>query len=233
MKYMLTVLMLLVATSASLADEKERRNVISAAASATVNAPADYATIDVIISSLSQKAVESTQDVATIHTKVEAALTRLSIKAEDVTTTNFRVGPEYSRNDRGQQGEFKGYRTDHHVLVKVRKMDQTGAAIDACIEAGASRVGDVRFVTEPSDERYETLLAEAVKRARARAETMATAAGGKLGDLIALNLGGAPNPRRQPAVMSAYSDNSTQLNPGQNQFSVTVSGRWAFIGGGK
>ena len=101
---------------------------------------------------------------------------------EDIQTTRFSVQPQYDFVD-GRQ-ELRGFLVNNVATVKVREIDNTGTLIDGALAAGGdlSRVDSLAFTIDDPSALEDEARTEAVQDARARAETLAEAAGVELGD---------------------------------------------------
>ena len=105
---------------------------------------------------------------------------------------------------------------------------------------GGGDVGDAgRASCEPADDDAFAIVAgdpldhRAVANARADAEAMAQAAGGRLGSLIELSTQGPTVPPRPMFDLAARAKvamaEPTPINPGQQTVTVFVTARWAFV----
>jgi uncharacterized protein YggE len=80
------------------------------------------------------------------------------------------------------------------VTVKVRYLATVGQVLDAGMGAGANYLGGVTFgIADPSSLENEARTA-AIKNATAIAQTLATAAGVELGNVISITEGGVTPP---------------------------------------
>ena len=207
---------------------------ISVTGSAKAKAPPDYATLDVNIQNLADRAEEATERIASIHNKVMESLQRIGLGESDVATTKYMVGPHWERL-RDKKPKFLGYRASHQLTVQIRDMAAIGKVVDAVIEAGATSVSDVKFITEFADSLQDAVLDAAVRQAYRRAKRIALSSGGKLGEMIELYTEGAAKVRRQDIGREMFADDvtgsswSTTLIPRMNTISITVFGRWRFV----
>ena len=134
--------------------------------------------------------------VQTFASKLEAAMTANSrsmntvtnalkeqgITDEDIQTANFSVSPRYDFEKETQK--IIGYWVDNRVRVTFRNLSRLGNALQAGIDAGANTVYDLRFTIDSRDALLSQARALAVSDARQRAETLAKAAGVKLGKAL-------------------------------------------------
>jgi len=187
----------------------------------------DFATLEIHIQNTSQKAAKAVEMTTISFEKLVTALKEMGLTAKDITTSNFSVNQHWETK-RDREREFIGYIASHRVNVRVLELNKVGEVIDVSVNAGATRIGGLRFESSNSDSVQEAALAEAVRTARRRAETMAEAAGGNLGSLIELTTEG-PFRTSLSADMTVSTLNiETQLAPGDRIVRVTVLGKWKF-----
>lgn len=208
---------------------------ISVSASSTVTYSPDMAEFTTSVESTDKDAAKAATKVASLWNSLQQSLRQAGIPAADATSATYSVNSDWEWNSSNNKREFRGYRARHVVNVVVRDLRKLGGAIDAVVGAGAGTVDGLRY----SSSRYESLrmaaLENAVTSARKDAEVMAKAAGGRLGSLVELQYG-----QSQPvypvmrAVMSDMPQAAppTDVQPGEQKLSVSVSSRWQFVAGG-
>ena len=207
---------------------------IAVTGSAKAKVPPDYATMDVNMQHLADRAVEATDRVASIHKNVMDSLQKLGFGESDVVTTNYRVAPHWERI-RDKKPKFLGYLANHQLTVQIADMKMIGKVVDAVIEAGATSVSDVKFVTEYAESLQNDVLAAAVRQAHRRAKTIALSAGGSLGEMIEISTKGAANVLRREIGQEMYAEeittafDKTRVIPRRITVSITVVGRWHFV----
>jgi uncharacterized protein YggE len=240
------------------------RSLMILGATATVAAaqtPQHMAELPQIVTS-GQAEVKVTPDRATVHvgmyttaataaaaaaennrkqTAIIDAIRALGIPAQQITTMNYNVHPEMRHDPQPRGGvstppKVVGYVVTNTVRVELRRIDQVGPVIDAALAKGSNQIHGVEFSASTADSARRDALAEAVARARADAEVMARAAGGRIGGLLELSTSG-PSVRpmyasRQVMMEAAGSVAApTPIQPGEQSVSAFVSARWSFISG--
>jgi uncharacterized protein len=121
----------------------------------------------------------------------------------------------------GAGGVITGYSASNSVSA-TSAIERAGELIDAGTAAGANDVSGPALTRSDSDRLYREALAAAVSAARARAETLAGAAGRSLGSITAISEAGAePVPYAGKAALGA--DAATPIVPGKQETSATVS----------
>ena len=104
--------------------------------------------------------------------------------------------------------------------------------LDAGLEAGATGLDGVTFLLADEAAAAEEARRAAVADARRRAETIADAAGGRLGPLRGMVEGAPPVPgpwREARMAMAASADAPTPVLPGRIEVSVTVTAEWEIL----
>ena len=130
---------------------------------------------------------DATKQVSDAMTAVDAAIKAQGVDAKDIQTSGISVYPITNQPKEGETAKITGYRVTNAVTVRIRTIDNTGKVIDAALAAGANSVDSVYFtVADPTDAQNQARTA-AVKDAMAKAQTLATAAGVKVGNIISIS----------------------------------------------
>jgi uncharacterized protein YggE len=167
--------------------------------------------------------------------QVIAALKRAGIADKDIQTSNLSLNPVYAdmSNQRvldpleQQVPPIIGYQVYNMVTVKQRNLDRFGSVIDALVAAGANQVNGPSFQMEDPDAALDEARADAMKKARARADLYAKAAGLTVKRILTITEGGGWSP--QPPVMYArgamvdMAAAPTPVAPGEVQLGSGVS----------
>lgn len=162
-------------------------------------------------------------------TAIRTALTRLGIAERDIYTARYSVHFEQGRTAADTQ-----YVASNMVTVVTRQLDQVGRIIDTGLGAGANNISSLQYDLTDRTPAQTQVLTEAVTNARRQAETMAEAAGGRLGELV--ELGTQPVEYRpfyagDMMARMQVSAAPTPISPGDVTVMATVNGRWRFIPG--
>jgi len=110
---------------------------------------------------------------------IAAAQTFPGVGPGDVTTGAIRVR-------RVERGERPVFRASEGVTVILHRPEAAGELVSAGVAAGATSTRGPNFFVGDREAAYDAALVEAVKRAKAKAELLATAAGATLGQVITL-----------------------------------------------
>lgn len=161
-------------------------------------------------------------------------LRAIGFASEQLTTANYSVQPEIQYEENGRRPRVIGYVVSNTVRVDLRRVEQAGQVIDAALAKGANTVHGLNFyLSDPSPSR-RAALADAVAKARADAEALATAAGGTLGELVELSTGSSPVvPVMYRRVVATAADAAVQtpIEAGEETIRASVSAIWRFVPG--
>ncbi len=163
------------------------------------------------------------------------------------------VGPgDVSTGDisvrRVERGRNPVYRASEGVTVILHRPEAAGELVSAGVAAGATGTRGPNFFVGDREAAYDAALVEAVKRAKAKAEALATAAGAVLGPVITIAEGGdvvtapktfkgaaacepakgAPSTpksqvRRGPKKSAPCAEPAPPANPGTSSVTATVN----------
>lgn len=174
------------------ADNPVKRQ-IAVSGTGKVTAQPDQATISIGVQMTAPTLGEATQQANSIMTKVLDAIKAQGIDAKEIQTSNYSVIPLTSYKE-GEASKVTGYQVSNIVNVTVKKIDNVGKVLDAGMGAGANYLGGVSFgIADPSSYQNDARTA-AVKDATQVAQTLATAAGVKLGNVVSITEGTANVP---------------------------------------
>lgn len=170
--------------------------------------------------------VEQVQDqVNRVNQDLIEGLKKLGIDSKEIQTESYTINPNFDWNS-GRQ-KITGYTASTSLSVKVKKIDQINAVIDAATAGGANQVGGISFDVEDKEKLQETARQDAVAQAKRKAEQAAETAGFKLGRIInySESAGGViPQPlyNRADAKMGAGAP-ATEIQTGSQEIKITVS----------
>ncbi|WP_455619850.1 SIMPL domain-containing protein [Eisenbergiella sp.] len=138
---------------------------------------------------------KNTEDVD----KVVALLTELGVKEGSIQTTGYYMNPRY--NWSGDERTLIGYEAVTTLTVSDLPLDQVGGILAQSVSAGINNIQSISYLSSKYDESYQEALGLAITAARTKAESMAQAAGCKLGEISALN-------ERSTYSEARYTDNA-------------------------
>lgn len=159
-------------------------------------------------------------------TAVIASLRQLKVADKDIQTSTLSLTPVYDYRPDGEQPRLIGYNLTNAVAVTIRDLDVVGDAIDAALSAGATTLDGVTFRVEDQAAAEKQAREAAMAEAKAKAQTLASAAGVSIQGVASVSETVAPVP--YPVYFSGVRDlaaeeASTPVEPGTNEVSVTVA----------
>ena len=166
-------------------------------------------------------------------TRVIAAVKRAGIADRDIQTSNLSLSPVYAPQRRlpdgtitPEQPTIAGYRANNSVSVRQRKLDDYGKVIDALVNAGANEVNGPSFELDDPDPATDEARTAAIRKARARAELYARAAGLKVSRILSISESGGWSPPQLVMYRMAAQDAVSSAPPvqsGELQMRVNVT----------
>ena len=192
----------------------------------------DQAQISLSVQSRASTAAVAASDNAQKQTAVISALRMLGIGAPDISTENYTLTPETKYDKDGGLPRVVSYLVTNQIRVAIKQLDNSGKVIDAGLAYGASEISSIAFTSSNSEGAYVKALDSAVVNARAHAEVIARAAGGRLGSMIEMSNNGSAWVAPAPQFMRSMVAGAQQQTPvlaGQQTVTASVTGKWLFI----
>ena len=220
----------------------ERPGAITVSARGTATAAPDLATLSFAVRREADTAREALDATSAAMAQVLAALKEMGIAERDLRTTDLSLqprivypNPNRPRSDDGDPDEegprVTGYIASNGLSVRVRDITKVGAVLDRAVDLGVNTGGGVSFGNADPSVPEQQARTDAVRRAVAKARTLAEAAGVSLGPLVAIREGGRiARPRPQVFEARAARSDAVPIAAGENEYSVSVTMEWR-IGG--
>lgn len=205
-------------------------HLVTVTGTASVSQAPDEAVITLGVRSEAATGEEAFGANAAKANAVLDALAQMGVEEKDIKTAN--VGLDRQVRDRGTKHETTVYVAHHDVEVTLLDLTSIGDVLDAAVAAGADEVRDIRFGLSDPAQAQQDALAEAVKGARAKADTIAAAAGSKVTGVVSVREQGgvSPGPYLEQAKLAfgAYQAAPTPVVPPEDiQVRVTVTVVWS------
>ena len=194
----------------------------------------DRARLSIGVQTQAATAADASARNATLQRAVIDAIRGQGIAAEQISTSGYNVYPEQTYDQPTRRSRITGYNVQNTVVVEIRETARVGPVLDAVLARGANLVSSLQFYSSQAEAVRRQALQNAVQRARADAEAMAAAAGGRLGELVELSSDVSAPPR--PVMMEmrasrAAAADATPVSEGTQTVNATVSARWRFVTG--
>lgn len=189
----------------------------------------DIATIRAGVVTQSATAAAALADNAKRMAGVLAALKAAGVQPRDIATSNVSLQPQY-RYENNQPPVITGYQASNNVSIRFRDVAKSGAILDALVAQGANQIDGPSLSLDQPDAALDEARVDAVKRARARAELYAKAAGLTVVRIVSISESGEMAGSRPPIVymarMEAVPKADTTIAPGETDVTASVSVRF-------
>jgi len=223
-----------------------QQSTLSASGSATTNVVPDKVTIILGVESNEKTAQDAITKNADMINKVLEALKELGIAENQTGTSNYNLSPIYQDNNTApksipcieifpqppecqQSSTIVGYKASNSlsVTLNVQGNVDAGKVVDAATAAGANNVDNVFFFISSQKQQVirDSLMGQAIANAKHRAELAAGALNMTVYGIQSIDL----NDVQFPVAFSSFKESSaasnsqTQLLPGEQEISASVS----------
>lgn len=163
--------------------------------------------------------------------RVLAGVRRAGVAARDVQTAQVSLQPQY-RYAENQPPVVTGYQVTNSVSVRFRDVARAGPILDALVAQGANQIEGPNFTLDRPDAALDEARTDALRRARARAELYARAAGMSVSRIVSIAEGavqdGGPRPPQPYAAVRAMdaAQAKTEIAPGETEVTATMTVRF-------
>ena len=217
----LTPRQILAADPGSLAE-----HTISVAGSGRVILSPDTADLRLGVTATAKTVKDARAIAAEAMAGVLASLRNLGIADRDMQTTVLSLQPVYDYDSSPKPPRLTGYSLTNAIAVTIRDLDQVGDAIDGALAAGATSLDGVSFRVADQAAAEKQAREAAMAEAKAKASTLASAAGVSITGVQSISETVSPIP--YPiyygyAEGAAVRDVQTPVMPGTSEVSVTVA----------
>lgn len=225
----LALAVVLLPVALAFADEARPRTV-SVTGQGEVTAEPDLAHVVLGVEARRPALAEARTEVAAAVERLLALTKALGIDPRLVNATRMQVQPEYRWNEKDRQRVLLGYFVSRQVQVELRNLEQLGTLLERAVDAGANQVSDPVLDSTRRKDLERDAMTRAVQDARQNAETLARAAGVKLGPVRVLSAApvGPVMPRYRMAMAMAEASMPPEetFQPGDMKFSASVSAEY-------
>ncbi len=190
----------------------------------------DLATIRAGVVTQAATAAAALSENAQRMDRVLDALKAAGVATRDIATATVRLSPQY-RYGENQPPVITGYQATNTVSIRFRDIAKSGAILDALVKQGANQIDGPNLSLDNPDAALDEARADAVKRARARAELYARAAGLSVARIVSIseNGGNVGMPPPRPVMYAARAESAqadTAIVPGETDITVTLHVRF-------
>ncbi len=185
----------------------------------------DIAILSIGVEAQSASVVEAQSQAAAAMTAVVAEFDNFGIAKKDIQTQQFSITPVRRWSDQEAREVLIGYRVTNMVTVKIRKVADAGAIIDATARAGGDLIviNNINFTVDDPSPYHKEVREKAMADAQAKATQLANLGGVKLGKPTYINESGIFTPvvREYYAPVPAPAP-STPISPGETEIQLSV-----------
>jgi len=157
-------------------------------------------------------------------------LAEIGIAGDEMATGQFQIRPEWSLPPRptpaNWQRQIVGYRVNNELQINTAHIELTGRLLAASQQAGANQIGGLQFSLADPERHRQRAITLATAQAVREAETLAQAAGVRLGPVLSLTLdnnGGLPAPQLMMAEARLASADTVPIATGKVEVTAAVS----------
>ena len=167
-----------------------------------------------------------TAQINDINNKLIAKLKELGIKEEDIKTTNYSINPRYAYEN---TPNINGYTARASLLVRTENFDLLNQILTEAAALGINDISGPNFIVKEKDAAVAKARAEAIQKAKTKAQAIAQESGLSLGRLLNVNVqeaGDSIYPSYYESAMNAYGGKgggSPDIQAGQNEIKVIAT----------
>lgn len=217
-----------------------KADLFSVSETGTATAVPDTSVVNVGITQTASSVSEAQGKTNQIAGKLVDDLKKLGIAEKDIKTTNYSVYPNYGQAVpqvqnmmyplpvRGNSAIIS-YTATQNLEIDVKQTEKANKVVDSATADGANLVGQVSFgfSSDTKTKLENQARAAAIKQAKEKAQNLANLSGIRLGRLVNVTESNQirpwPVPMMEGAKSTADSSSPTNLTPGQNTVSITVT----------
>jgi uncharacterized protein len=188
----------------------------------------DMAILSLTVMREAETAREALDEANAAMGQVIAAMREQGIAERDLQTSGLSISPRYVYPERGQDTapRIVAYQVSNSLTVRVRDIEQVGEVLDLSVTMGVNQDGGIQLTNDDPAAALEEARREAVDNARAKAETLAEAAGVRLGRVLSISEQARPpiaRPMGQPVMLRMEAaDAAVPIEAGENVFEIHV-----------
>ena len=201
---------------------------ISVSSVGTVKVTPDAVRLNASVSTISKVSKDALAAANVAASKFRTAILANGIDKKYLASTTLTVYPEYNYTQEGGN-VLIGYRASQSFEVVIRNAAKAGEIVDAVVASAGDLLainGVTPFVYD-NTKATEAARNSAVKNAKSKAASYAKLLGVKIGKIIYLQESSAPSSYPITMAQAKASDESTSIDLGQQDVSVSVATRWS------
>lgn len=202
---------------------------LATSARAEIRAEPDLARFSVGSETRAETVEEARDTNARIMNDMREQLIAAGAEEKYIQTSSFRVQPDWHYNPTTGARTLVGYIVSHTLQVTVTDLDRLGSLLDVALKAGATQMNGPTFGLSNQEALEAQVLAEAIRKARAKADVMAAAAGvflkrvTHISEHVNAPFGGAMEEMAVMRMSMADAAPATSISPGEISITANVN----------
>ncbi len=189
--------------------------LIAVTGEGTATSAPDIAHVSLGVQSNAATAGAASTANASAMQAVITAVKALGIPDKDIQTEGYSIYPIYATNGGQESQTITGYRVTNGIAITVETPSQTGAIVDAGVQAGANTGVSISFGLKDNTALQEQALTLAFQQAQAKASALAKAMGVTLTGAYTVSESGTSLPvtagQAAPRAQSAAASTPVEL----------------------
>jgi uncharacterized protein len=183
---------------------------------AVVKAQPDTAILIISVVTQDKRAVSAQEENAVRSDAVIRALKAAAGTRAEIKTSGYVLEPQRIYKE-AQPPTITGYEARNSVIVTLKDLTKVGAVIDAASAAGANNIENVTFTLRNTEAAKTQALTDAIRVAKAKAQAVAAALGGRVARISQVQEQGfvrPPQPFDEFAVQTRMAGKPTPIEVG-------------------
>ncbi len=162
-------------------------NTVTVSGSATVTSPPDEAVIVLTVENDGATAQAAMDATSTQSNDLLAKLKAAGIEDSAIQTSSITLYPVRNYDPATGKESLAGYRADNSVKITLKDAPTVAKVLAVGVDAGIKLVSGPDWRLKDDSKAATEALKQAVAHARAKAESLAAAAGVSIGDVVSVN----------------------------------------------
>ncbi len=214
---------------------RKTENTITVSDTGTIYAKPDLVLTTASVVTEAKTVAEGLSENTKKMNAVILAVKNEGVEEKDLKTTSFNIYPRYEWYEPwtcdipcpSGKRVLVGYEITQSLQIKIRNMEKVGTIIQSATDAGANEVSDLQFTIDKEDELKAQARAEAINKAKAKAEELAKQLGIRLVRISNFSESGVvpyfySMKEAAPLGMGGGTE-MPEIQTGENKIEVTVS----------
>lgn len=168
-------------------DEDDTLRTINVSASKSIKVVPDMAQFAFGVTNTDKDATKAQKANTEAVNDVIDTLKELGVNEKSITTSGYSMYPQYDYSK--DKRELTGYEVRTTLTINDQTVEDAGAIITKCVEAGINDIDYINFLCTDYDDVYLEALAEATKAAYDKADVIAKASGMCIANVVSISEG--------------------------------------------